>query len=212
MASKNDLVAGFDPGGKNSFGWCVATIDPWRVVGRGVVSYAKEACDEASKVIKDKNGNLVAAGIDAPLTWARNGRQRKADKRITEWLKNSAQRRKGSAQAINSLRGACVVQGFLLAEALNHKYSGILITETNPKPLQDNPDAIKSYKGVWKNGQPDHIHDAILSAWAASQARKAYDKGWKGQVGLNLYNDEDEDQIYCLPFLEKDKTVYWWPS
>lgn len=212
--SKNDLVAGFDPGGKKSFGWCVAEVRPWRVIDYGVVSCAKAACGVAFDAVK--NGNLVAAGVDAPLTWARDGGRRKSDEHIADWLRKNAQHSKGSVQAINSLRGACVVQGFLLAEALSRKYSKILFTETNPKPLRDCSNVKKSYEGVRDKDQSDeawdHIQDAIVSAWAAAQARKAYDKDWKGQVGLNLYDDENEDQIYRFPFLNKKKTVYWWPD
>ena len=193
--SKNDLVAGFDPGGKNSFGWCVAAIDPWRVVGRGVVSHANEACDGASEVLKAKNGNLVAAGIDAPLTWARDGGRRESDKHVEQW---------GTAMAVNSLRGACVVQGYLLAKALNKKHPRCLITETNPKPLlkylKHNPDTevANEFDAVsFKVGESEHIRDAIVSAWAAYKALNSQS---------NLY--KNDTKIYR--FL--DKAVYWWPE
>lgn len=209
--SKNDLVAGFDPGGKNSFGWCVVAVRPRRKMidaGKNLASNADDAFCKASQVIKSHGGSLRAVGIDAPLTWARNGGQRTADRHINN------QHSPNSALSVNSLWGACAVQGFLLAEALSREYPGILFTEANPKPLKDNPDAIKWYKDVWSEDEPDHIRDAIVSAWAAAQALKAYGKGWKGQVGLNLYDCDDKAKIYHFPFFDKNKNkvVYWWPK
>lgn len=208
--SKNNLVAGFDPGGKNSFGWCVAEVLPKRTirvvttkqsVGAGLASNADEAFGKAHKVIKDSGGTLLAAGIDAPLTWARNGGQREADKRISK-------RFKSSAQAVNSLWGACLVQGFLLAKTLEEKYPDCLITETNPKPLWE---YLKQTLGIktarklcdtsWEKGEPDHIHDAIVSAWAAAAA--------KAQTGgCDLYSLKDEVEVHRI----LDNAVYWWPK
>ena len=213
MTSNNDLVAGFDPGGKNSFGWCVAEIDPKHVIrvieierdgdkAAGVASNADDALCKASRVIKAHGGKLLAAGIDAPLTWARDGGQRKADKYISDNFK------KGSAQAVNSLWGACIVQGFLLAKALEKQYPKCLITEANPKPLWEYLKQTRGTEytkklcdGCWEEGEPDHTRDAIFAAWAAAAA--------KAQTGgCDLYKLKDEVKVYR--FL--DNAVYWWPE
>ena len=147
MTSKTNLAAGFDPGGKNGFGWCVAQVCPWRVIGRGVVSCSDGAFAQAHQIIKQDGGNLAAAGIDAPLTWARNGGERESDKVVKRW---------GTALAVNTLRGACLVQGFLIIKALVEKHPNCLITETNPKPLLNCSEAARaSYNGVWDESQPD---------------------------------------------------------
>ena len=195
MGATGKLVAGFDPGGKsgNKFGWCVAEFRPWRVIAANGASCADDAFCRASQAVETHGGRLVAAGIDAPLTWARNGGQRKADKHVQQW---------GTASGVNSLWGACLVQGFLLAKVLEEKHPKCLITETNPKALLNCVSAAReALEGAWKEGESEDVRDAIVSAWAAAQASES------GRGGVNLYDGENKDQVYRV----SAKAVYWWP-
>ena len=99
-----------------------------------------------------------------PLYWARAG-ERNADRKI----------RKGVAKAggasstvghVNSLRGACLVQGVLSAVALAEKWPEIAITESHPKALLAVwPDAAEFVKPF--GFSTDHERDAALGAYAA---------------------------------------------
>lgn len=196
MSAGKKLAAGFDPGGKskgNKFGWCVASLRPWRVIGKGAASCADDAFCRASRIVGENCGNLVAAGVDAPLVWARDGGMREADKHVQEW---------GTAQAVNSIWGACLAQGFLLAKILETKHPECLITETNPKPLLE---WLKRHSevpdGVVERGDSEDVRDAVISAWAAAQVVG-------GHKGVNLYDRESESKIYRV----SPRAVYWWPE
>lgn len=193
------LVAGFDPGGQDKFGWCIARPSPWKFIKAGVADHAMDAFCKVKKAAAEQSGNwkLVAAGIDAPLYWSYTGRSRKSDKYVRQQIKQKSKNPAGTVQAVNSLRGACLAQGIMLAAIIEKKYPACRITETHPKALlMACPEAEEPATGD-KN---EHERDAIISAWAAAQSIS--------NNGRNLYDCENKKAI--RDFLKEP--WYWWPA
>ena len=182
------FIAGFDPGGRGNFGWCLMELtDSLVVVDHGLVNCADEAFD---KMKEHLDGELVAAGIDALLYWARRGGHRKSDKHV--------HRTSGAdVMAVNSLQGACLIQGFLLAKRIKFEYPDCMITETHPKALLKISDGARKFKN---DEYSEDERDAMISAWAAAQC---FLHGGKP----NLFCFENKKDIHA--FLEE--TIYWWP-
>ena len=184
-----EFVAGFDPGGQGIFGWCVVALDFWRVVDKGVVSYAAEAFGKMQQAMN--GGQLSAAGIDAPLYWSQNGLSRKSDNYVRAQYKG--------VQTINSLQGACFAQGCMLAKKIESECADCLITETHPKALSKISAEAREFGDSTEN---EHERDALISAWAA---KKALEGG-----GQNLFCLDNRNPKDIHVFLKK--TVYWWPK
>ena len=73
-------------------------------------------------------GQIAAAGIDSPLFWVASG-DRQADKRVRKGMKLfNAPNVGGTVQRVNSLRGACVVQGIMAAHLLLKETPAIRLT------------------------------------------------------------------------------------
>ncbi len=194
------LVAGFDPGGKGKFGWCIARPNPWEVIKVGVADHAVDAFCKVKYAAAERSGNwkLVAAGIDAPLYWPYTGQSRKSDEYIRKQIINR-KKSAGTVQAVNSLRGACLAQGVMLAAILEENCSACRVTETHPKALLEVcPEAKKVAEG--SDSATEHERDAVISAWAAAR--------FISGKGRNLYCCEDKKAIHV--FLKKP--WYWWPS
>jgi hypothetical protein len=131
------VILGFDPGGKNQFGWCVAqgtTSGHLQLRASNIASHAHEAVTCALKKAAEF-GRVEAAGIDSPLFWVADG-DRKADKSIRNAMKGlGAINVGGTVQQVNSLRGACLSQGMMAAHLLRRELPEIRITESHPKAL-----------------------------------------------------------------------------
>ena len=99
---------GADPGGEDSFG--VALLD----AGSGELEFATvSSVDEAVERIVSR-GEPLGLGIDAPMWWSSDGGgRRKADERIRKRYGIHP----GTVQSPNSLRGAALVGGAMLAFA-----------------------------------------------------------------------------------------------
>jgi len=124
---------GADPGGKRKFGAAILFDD------------SSHDCKDVSSVPEFINfiqrkldlrgdGRLVlpsGVGIDAPLWWSKKeGGSRMAD----EWIRH--QYNVGSSVlSVNSLQGAVLVQGIILARELRSVFPSIKITESHPKAL-----------------------------------------------------------------------------
>ena len=70
------VILGFDPGGKNQFGWCVAqgtNGGHLQLRASDIASHADEAVTAALRKAVDF-GRVEAAGIDSPLLWVAIGR------------------------------------------------------------------------------------------------------------------------------------------
>ena len=151
MTDSVDVVLGFDPGGMSgggSFGWSICTevdgiLQP--CPRTGLATDAQHAIDKVKEALNSPdfptNPNVLAAGIDAPLFWSRKGI------REIDYILDQAMRSTGFpppknggliVQTVNQLRGACVIQGPLLAMYLHEEepWNNLPITESHPKVLQ----------------------------------------------------------------------------
>jgi hypothetical protein len=107
----------------------------------------------------------------------------------------------GTVSSVNSLRGACVVQGILTARIAAAKWDNTLITEAHPKALLRLYADAASFVGQHVAATAtEHERDAALSAysaWAAATKRH----GWR-----NIVVDEN------APFFPGGNPVtYWFP-
>ena len=152
------MYLGFDPGGAGTFGWCVLEGDvlPLTVVESGVCNHAHQAISVALEVTGKRT--VAAAGIDAPLFWRSDG-----DRVVDQQLRKQISRlgaHAATVNSINSMRGACLVQGMMTAMLLRQRLGpGVQLTETHPKA------------GLWLLGiatrphTPDQVKCSELSAY-----------------------------------------------
>jgi len=128
------VLIGLDPGGADAFGWCVATDTgalPLRVRKFGVADDAAGALASAVAELQDENP--VAVGIDAPLFWTTDG-----DRAVDAYVRSricALGASGGTVGHVNSLRGACLVQGMLAAVLGGERFAGLRVTESHPKAL-----------------------------------------------------------------------------
>lgn len=175
------FILGFDPGGQKKFGWAIAEdLGPkLMVIKTGVVSEAHQAIEMVSRILP-KVDQVTAAGIDAPLFWGKAG-SRQVDGLIRQAVASRGHdHASGTVQDVNSLRGACLVQGVLLASLLNARFDDALITEAHPKALlwllgigtdvtlRQLPEFIEIEVDARVNADSasDHERDAVLAAYA----------------------------------------------
>jgi Protein of unknown function (DUF429) len=176
------LFLGFDPGGAGAFGWCVTENRsnlPLPVRASGVADNAEAAVGDALFHVRADEA-VEGVGIDAPLFWVACD-----DRRVDQLVRAAVRRRGGrtsTVQHVNSLRGACLVQGVLAGMLLRRRFAGVPISEAHPK-------AYLWVSGTAQPGQPpstiglsnlsefqisgighaDHVRDAAiatLSGWA----------------------------------------------
>ncbi len=131
-----DLILGFDPGGEDNFGWCVAQNNPntpLQLVEMGVADNAHDAFEGAKAIIAKvaSLADVKACGIDAPLHWVDNG-DRQVDKHVRDRIPQR-DLASGTVQAVNSLQGACLAQGILIARLIQNACPHVKITEAHPK-------------------------------------------------------------------------------
>ncbi len=205
MSESIDVFLGFDPGGEGHFGWSICRVNngQFRELYSGVENYAQAVVNQV-KCHLPKNAQVRAAGIDAPLFWTRTGQPREVDgiiRGVVVALGLST--RSSTVQQVNSLMGACLVQGVLLARTLWREFDNIPITETHPKALRfllkrradlELP-AVLQRIGTESN----HQQDARTSAYAA---RAMYNRteGWR-----DLYREPTSINPFDTP------VSYWMP-
>ncbi|MDX2470604.1 MAG: DUF429 domain-containing protein [SAR324 cluster bacterium] len=168
-SNAHELILGLDPGGKGNFGWVLLAFSknpPLNLLASGVGDHAESAVDNALKEADRLGGEIVIAGIDAPLCWVA-GAEREADRRLRK------ERNKVGGHGVmhvNSLSGACLAQGMMAAKMIEDK--AISIVEAHPGSIED----IISYKNELETylskvilalPKRDHERDAALSALAA---------------------------------------------
>ncbi len=153
---------GIDPGGVSSMGWCVMTVQGAAIQLACGTCTGVESCLDliASRLAKAP----AAVGIDAPLYWVYYG-DRIADRRIRSAV-TAAGGASGTVSHVNSLRGACLVQGVLSVAAIAKRWPSARVTESHPKALlRVWPEAAAFISG-WSFGTK-HERDAALGAYAA---------------------------------------------
>ncbi|MBS1196481.1 MAG: hypothetical protein H6R18_266 [Proteobacteria bacterium] len=192
-------LLGFDPGGLKSFGWASLQIGESGLpvaLKTGISSSALIALNEAKQ---SANEAPVAVGIDAPLYWVSEG-DRRADAFIRK-LVCAAGGSSGTVGHVNSLRGACLVQGILVARLAANLWPSVIVTEAHPKALlRVHPAAREFISENLPNAPSEHERDAALAAFAAWAAAERF-SGWQD---IRL-----EEQA---PFFPSGHTVsYWFP-
>ena len=121
---------------KEGFGWCICESSgeiPLPVVNTGVVSSAQGAKDEVDNICNGNGGRLKAIGIDAPLFWDPQG-----DRQVDQHLRKVISQSGGTSStimAVNSLPGACLIQGMMVAMLYRNDNRKLPITEAHPKAM-----------------------------------------------------------------------------
>ena len=222
MSGPDGIILGFDPGGKNAFGWSICRTKGGQLQKPCTAGNADDALSvlQAVEGYVEKDSNLrdlrvLAAGIDAPMFWSRRG-NRKVDDYLRRHLKSA--RLTSSIMQVNSLQGAALVQGVLLGKLLRDTWD-LRITESHPKAVEyliwhSNQSTLiemmgkvieglkqQKYGGQGKeDARLSHMRDATLaaiSAWAMVHEHP----NWQ-----NLYEREPQPvQPFGTP------VAYWMP-
>ena len=189
---------GADPGGIEAFG--VAVVD-----GSGNTRCVTvSSVDEAARWIGEA-GTPLGIGIDAPMWWsAAKGGGRRADERLREAYGIPA----GTVQSVNSLRGAALVGGALLASRMREAIIGVPITESHPKALLralklDDAAFAKCF-GIQSTWQDEHQRDAAI---AAVCVREGVQGRWQVDLAEGRYRVEQDPKSYWLA-----PVSYYWPE
>ena len=189
---------GADPGGKDKFG--LAFLD----VAGALCCTTVSSVDKAAEKIIAK-GKPLGLGIDAPMWWStRGGGGREADERIRKGYSIPS----GTVQSANSLRGAALVGGAMLAFRVRQAFPCTRITESHPKALLralnlDGSAFAKRFKiGTdWKN---EDERDASV---AAVCAREGFKGCWRIDLALQRHKSEQDPLSYWLAPM-----CYFWPG
>ena len=180
---------GADPGGKGRFG--LAFLDIYGHVCCATVSSVDEAVQTITAV-----GEPLGLGIDAPMWWsAGEGGGRRADARLRERYGISG----GTVQSGNSLRGAALIGGALLASRIREPFPALRITESHPKALLlalrlDGVQFAARY-GIQTNWGNEHERDAAI---AAVCAREGFEGRWPTDLAKQRDRSEQNPHAYCV--------------
>ena len=147
----------------------------------------------------------LGLGIDAPMWWsARKGGCRKAD----DFICRDCGVQSGTVQSTNSLRGAALVGGALLASAMRQDYPNMRITETHPKALLigmkcSGEEFLRKYglSPMWNN---EHERDAVIGAVSV---REGFEGRWTIDLSKRRYESEQDPKNYWLAPM-----AYSWPE
>ena len=197
----DEVWAGADPGGDGAFG--VAVIRESGSTSCSTVSSVGEAVNWITA-----KGTPLGVGIDSPMWWsAGRGGGRLADKR----LRTAYGIPSGTVQSVNSLRGAALAGGLLLASLLRGKFPDVKVTESHPKALliarSLNPadaGAVAAHFGIEKTWCDDHQRDAAI---AAVCARNGFRGKWRVDLADQRCSLEQDPKGYWLAPVH-----YWWPD
>jgi Protein of unknown function (DUF429) len=187
---------GFDPGGRGRFGWCIVQFDcdPPSFTG-GVCDHAEVAVRSAQQALGEPP---EAIGVDAPLFWV-SGEDRVSDREVRRMVR-AAGGHNGTVLHVNSLQGACLVQGILVAWMAARSWPGVPITEAHPKALLRVSEAARAFSAHAPPSRGDHVRDAALAAFAARASAMNAD-GWRDLAALEK-----------TPFFPAVSPVrYWFP-
>lgn len=195
----NRFWVGADPGGKKNFGLAFLDAD-----GKSLDCATVSSVDEAVEQIVCR-GRPLGVGIDAPMWWSSHeGAGREVDDRIRKKYRIPS----GTVQTANSLRGAALVGGMMLAVRVREKFSGTMITETHPKALllalqSDETNFAERFKipTAYSN---EHERDASIGAVCA---REAFEGRWTFNLARKRYDSEQDPLNYWLAPMH-----YFWPE
>ncbi|MEQ1813193.1 MAG: hypothetical protein ABL860_01900 [Candidatus Nitrotoga sp.] len=194
------ILLGFDPGGINSFGWATLHLDEagqFVKLTTGIASNAPDAIGNAWPIAASAPAGV---GIDTPLFWVEKG-DRHADAYIRQRVVNAGGH-SGTVNSVNSLRGACLVQGIITARLVATLWPSAIITEAHPKALLRLWEEAELFvTNYLPPNYTEHERDAALAAVAASAAVNKH-PSW-----CNLVLKE------VAPFFPSGREVsYWFPQ
>ncbi len=195
------ILFGFDPGGRNSFGWACLFINESGTpvaLHTGCTSSAPVAIMEASR--HAIGSAPVAVGIDAPLFWV-DERDRRADAGIRTRV-CAAGGMGGTVGHVNALRGACLVQGVLTARQIAETWPSAKVTEAHPKALLRVHLEAGQFLADYLHAPPtEHERDAALAAYAA----------WAFAVQSTGWHDLVREEEHAPFFPSGPMVAYWFP-
>jgi predicted nuclease with RNAse H fold len=188
---------GADPGGDRRFG--VAALEE----NGSFKTWLCSSVDEAlTKIVRP-----TSVGIDCPLWWSSGaGGGRRAD----GWLRMTYKIPSGTVQSANSLKGAVLIQGIVLAMKLRKSYPKVPITESHPKALlralglNDWTAISNCFSLHGPKPSTDHERDALIGAVAA---REGSTRRWKLDLALSLDPNELDPKDTWF-----GEVHYWWPE
>lgn len=196
------IVVGLDPGGRNAFGWAVFRGSYARpvLIEAGLTSAAAEALHAVACALDEAGaGAPDAVGLDAPMYWSAAG-DRSADALVRRAVCDAGGSG-GTVGHVNSLKGACLVQGALAAKMAGDRWPGARLTETHPKALMRVlPETARFGRDAKLQCDGFHLRDAALGAMACF----AMLEGRKPWRDLSLL---DPDRIKPLGV----EAAYWFP-
>jgi predicted nuclease with RNAse H fold len=190
---------GADPGGIRKFGIARLKADG------SFDTWCCSSVDEAVSLIESPE----AVGIDCPMWWSSGAG---GGRHVDSWIRKTYKVSAGTVQSVNSLRGAVVVQGIMLAMRLREPEldPNLRITETHPKALLKACNLvgwinIAKQFGLKGEEPPDeHRRDALLSAVAAREGFQEQTKWRDLSVDRNLH-ELDPKKLWF------GSVSYWWP-
>jgi len=191
-------VIGLDPGGFQSFGWALLKVESSKLVSlkTGTASTARDAVTDAWPPPETPP---CAVGIDAPLFWTQYG-DRLADLTVRRMVKQAGGH-SATVGHVNSLRGACLVQGVLAAVEVQKRDASVLVTEAHPKALLRVHTAAKSFvEAIPHTFRTDHEYDAAIAGFTAWSAfTKAEDWHDLAAIERNPYFPSGANLLYWFP-------------
>ena len=189
---------GADPGGRRNFGLAFLGT------AGDLICASVSSVDEAVEMIVCM-GKPLGMGIDAPMWWSsREAGAREADTRIRKTYGISV----GTVQTPNSLRGAALVGGMLLAYRVRQKFASTMITEAHPKALLQALEVdclgFAEHYGIPVNWNNEHERDAAVGAVCA---REGFMGRWPTDLALQRHPSEQDPRSYWLAPM-----CYFWPE
>ena len=195
----NRIFLGFDPGGAMSFGWCALVTSDSAQSPRletGICSTANDAFLAASASIQDKPS---AIGVNAPMYWS-TGMERMADQ-ILRGRVLSLGGKSGTISPVNSLNGACLAQGVMVATLCREHWPAVPVIESHPEALLLTCPEAKLFLSErdFNNG---HERNAALAAYTAW----SYDDKTDAWHDLRSFESDTYEPIPGPP------PIYWFPA
>ena len=198
MTKTSRFWVGADPGGRDAFG--LAFVDVSGLVLCATASSVEQAVKAIAAV-----GKPLGLGIDAPMWWsASEGGGRRADARLRKRYGIPS----GTVRSGNSLRGAALIGGALLASRIREEFPALRITESHPKALllalglDETQFATRfGIEARWRN---EHERDAAI---AAVCAREGFEGRWPTDLAKQRARSEQNPRAYWLAPM-----AYFWPE
>ena len=162
----------------------------------GTCTGARTAYEQAAENCPE---SPIAVGVDAPLFWVLDG-DRRSDVLVRK-IVSAAGGSSGTVNHVNSLRGACLVQGVQVARLVHDRWPGALVTEAHPKALLAASEQARDLAlQVGRAVKSEHERDAVLAAYS-SVALATSEPGWHNLAALE-----------SVPYFPGGTRVaYWFP-